>query len=56
MRPSCAVSTLCGSAALGFLDPAFKTMRKLLPVSLSLVLLGGCVQHTFAPGPGVVVE
>ena len=54
MRPlSYAVSTLCGPAALGFLDPALKTMRKILPVSLSLVLLGGCVQHTFAPVPGL---
>lgn len=46
-------NTSCGSAALGFPDPAFKTMRKILPVSLSLLLLGGCVQHTFAPGPGL---
>ena len=54
MRPSsCAVSTLCGSAALGFVDATLKTMQKILPVGLSLLLLGGCVQHTFAPGPGL---
>jgi hypothetical protein len=54
MRPVLrAVRTLGGLDVFDSIVAALTTMRKILPVSLSLVLLGGCVQHTFAPGPGL---